>query len=40
MKSYREVLEMNLPQRRQFVNITPNVEKALKKAASRKGFAL
>ena len=40
MKSYREVLEMNLPQRRQFVNITPNVEKALKKSGITEGLCL
>ena len=40
MKSYREVLEMNLPQRRQFVNITPNVEKALKKSGIKEGLCL
>jgi thiamine phosphate synthase YjbQ (UPF0047 family) len=26
MKSYREVLELDIPRRRQFVNITSNVE--------------
>lgn len=40
MKSYREVLELNLPQRRQFVNITPNVEKALKKSGIKEGLCL
>ncbi|MEA4852886.1 MAG: secondary thiamine-phosphate synthase enzyme YjbQ [Christensenella sp.] len=40
MKSYREVLEMNLPKRRQFVNITPYVEEALKKSGITEGLCL
>jgi hypothetical protein len=31
MKSYREVLELVIPERRQFVNITPRIEQALQK---------
>ncbi len=40
MKSYREVLEMEIPQRRQFVNITPYVDKALKSSGIREGLCL
>ena len=40
MKSYRSVLEFDLPQRRQFVNITPQVEQALKESGVREGLCL
>ncbi len=40
MKSYREVLEMNIPARRGFVNITRDVESALKKSGIREGLCL
>lgn len=40
MKSYREVLEMMVPQRRQFINITPLVQKALQKSGIREGLCL
>lgn len=40
MKSYREVLEMNIPARRGFVNITRNVESALAKSGIREGLCL
>lgn len=40
MKSYRKVLEFNLPERRQFVNITPLVEKTLAKSGISEGLLL
>jgi secondary thiamine-phosphate synthase enzyme len=40
MKSYREILELNIPSRRQFINITPNVEKALAQSGIREGLCL
>lgn len=40
MKSYREVLELVIPERRQFVNITPRVAEALKKSGVREGLCL
>jgi secondary thiamine-phosphate synthase enzyme len=40
MKSYRKVLELNLPNRRQFVNITPLVEKALAESGVKEGLLL
>lgn len=40
MKSYREVLELFIPERRQFVNITPRVAEALKKSGVREGLCL
>ncbi|MDL2237702.1 secondary thiamine-phosphate synthase enzyme YjbQ [Christensenellaceae bacterium OttesenSCG-928-K19] len=40
MKSYREVLEMNIDKRRQLVNITPRVEQALQKSGIREGLCL
>lgn len=40
MKSYRKVLEFNLPRRRQFVNITPRVEEALKESGIQEGLLL
>ncbi|MBC5646972.1 secondary thiamine-phosphate synthase enzyme YjbQ [Christensenella tenuis] len=40
MKSYREVLEFQIPQRRQFLNITPQVEKAVQKSGIQEGLCL
>ena len=40
MKSYREELWLNVPTRRAFINITPQVEMALKKSGIREGLAL
>ncbi len=40
MKSYREVLELNIEKRRQFVNITPYVEDALQKSGIKEGLCL
>ena len=40
MKSYREVLTINYPERRGFVNITPEVNSALKKSGIKEGLVL
>ena len=40
MKSYRRELTLSLPQRRQFVNITPQVEAALEESGIREGLLL
>ena len=40
MKSYRKVLEVNIPARMAFRNITSEVEKALKESGIREGLAL
>ncbi|MEQ8152728.1 MAG: secondary thiamine-phosphate synthase enzyme YjbQ [Smithellaceae bacterium] len=40
MKSYREELFFNIPRRRGFVNITDNVEDALKKSGIQEGLVL
>ena len=40
MKSYRKVLEMNLPTRRGYSNITPQVEQALAESGIREGLVL
>ncbi|NLT98738.1 MAG: YjbQ family protein [Christensenellaceae bacterium] len=40
MKSYRKVLTLNIPQRRQCVNITREVEKALAESGIREGLCL
>jgi len=40
MKSYREVLELDIPKRRQFVNITSNVERALEQSGIKEGLCL
>ena len=40
MKSYRRVLTLTLPKRRQFVNITPEVEAALEESGIREGLLL
>lgn len=38
MKSYRKELFFHLPTRRGLVNITPQVEEALRRAGSGKGW--
>ena len=40
MKSFRKELVMNLPRRRMFVNITPQVEEALAESGIREGLVL
>lgn len=40
MKSYRKVLTLNIQNRRQFVNITPQVEKALEESGIAEGLCL
>ena len=40
MKSYREVIEITIPVRRQFVNITPRVREALFKSGIKEGLCL
>ncbi len=40
MKSYRQELWFNLPARRGFVNITPQVEEALRQSGIREGLCL
>jgi secondary thiamine-phosphate synthase enzyme len=40
MKSYRKELWFNVPSRRAFINITPQVEQCLKESAINDGFAL
>lgn len=40
MRSYREELTMNVPGRRGYVNITGDVESALKKSAIKEGLCL
>jgi len=40
MKSYRKELWLNLPTRRGFVNITPEVEIALRESGIKEGMAL
>ncbi|MBI4761080.1 MAG: secondary thiamine-phosphate synthase enzyme YjbQ [Chloroflexota bacterium] len=40
MKSYRKELWFNLPARRGFVNITPQVEEALRESGIREGLVL
>ena len=40
MKSYREELWFNVPTRRAFINITPQVDAALKKSGIREGLCL
>jgi len=40
MKSYRKELWFNVPARRGFVNITPDVETALRESGIREGFVL
>jgi thiamine phosphate synthase YjbQ (UPF0047 family) len=40
MHAYRKELWFNLPQRRGFVNITPQVEACLQESGIREGLAL
>jgi secondary thiamine-phosphate synthase enzyme len=40
MKSYRKELWFNIPERMGFVNITPEVDKALRESGVREGFCL
>ena len=40
MKSYRKELWFNIPSRRGFLNITPDVEAALRESGIREGFVL
>ncbi|NJL27977.1 MAG: YjbQ family protein [Thermoanaerobaculia bacterium] len=40
MKSYREEIFLEIPTRRAFVNITPQVERALAKSGIREGLCL
>ncbi len=40
MKSYREELWFQTPTRRQFINITPQVEAAVKKSGVKEGLCL
>ena len=40
MKSYRKVLTVNIPSRRAYVNITPQVEQALKESGIKEGLIL
>jgi len=40
MKSYRKELWFNLPTRRGFVNITPQVEECLRESGIREGLCL
>ncbi len=40
MKSYRKELLFNVPTRRAFVNITPEIEKCLKESGLREGLVL
>ena len=40
MRSYRKELWFNIPSRRGFVNITPDVEVAVRESGIREGLAL
>ncbi|MEN6625240.1 MAG: secondary thiamine-phosphate synthase enzyme YjbQ [Candidatus Sumerlaeia bacterium] len=40
MKSYREEISVEIPQRRGFLNITPQVEDAIRKSGIREGLCL
>jgi len=40
MKSYREVITVNVPQRMDFVNITPQVAAAVRKSGVQEGLVL
>ena len=40
MKSYRKVLNVDIPERRAFVNITPDVENALRESGIKEGLCL
>ncbi|MCK9478175.1 MAG: secondary thiamine-phosphate synthase enzyme YjbQ [Firmicutes bacterium] len=40
MKSFRRVLHINTRKRREYINITPDVEKALEESGIKEGFVL
>jgi thiamine phosphate synthase YjbQ (UPF0047 family) len=40
MKSYRKELWFNVPNRRGFINITPEVEAALRESGIQEGYVL
>jgi len=40
MKSYRKELWFNLPTRRGFINITPDVQECLRESGIQEGFVL
>ena len=40
MKSYRKVLVLDIPKRRQFVNITPDVDASLEESGIKEGLCL
>jgi len=40
MKSYRKELWFNVPTRRAFINITPQVEECLRESGIKEGFVL
>lgn len=40
MKSYRKELWFNLPSRRAYINITPDIEKCLKESGIKEGILL
>jgi thiamine phosphate synthase YjbQ (UPF0047 family) len=40
MKSYRECLTFTVPQRMEFINITPQVKAAVEKSGVREGLVL
>ena len=40
MKSYRKELWFDVPSRRAFINITPEIEKCLKESGIKEGFVL
>ncbi len=40
MKTYREELWFNTPQRRDYINITPEIERAVKKSGTKEGLCL
>ncbi len=40
MKSYRKVLENDVPKRRQMINITPKVDEALRESGIKEGLCL
>ena len=40
MKSYREVIALHVPQRMDFVNITPQVAEAVRKSRVKEGLVL
>jgi thiamine phosphate synthase YjbQ (UPF0047 family) len=40
MKSFRKVLEVNIPARMDFLNITPQVDAAVRESGVREGLVL